>query len=257
MKTKIVSCVLIFTFVFFNMYGQWQKQNSGVGAKLYDVSFADSLYGWVLADSSIILLTTNGGNTWNKNNVNFETNGFSKIKFLDRNNGFTLGKKLFSTKDGGKNWSEIKINTNLAISSFFFLNQNVGWVDLVDTSSKMWKVFRLMKTTDSGQTWQTQFTDSTLLLPGFDHSYDDISFLDGNYGVISVPSRFDMYHANKLCQTTDGGNNWKYFIYTAAPPLRFIALSKSVILEEFLRSTDSGNSWISDSTFNKKISLNI
>ncbi len=115
MKNKYCLMLWFVAIPYLSSFGQWEEQNSGVEANLWDISFVDSPYGWALTDSSLILSTTDGGGSWNQNKVSFEANGYHKIMFLDRNNGFVLGKKLFKTTDSGISWEEIKPDTTLSM----------------------------------------------------------------------------------------------------------------------------------------------
>jgi uncharacterized repeat protein (TIGR01451 family) len=77
----------------------------GGWSKLYDISFTDSLNGWLLpqiwfSPPASVLRTTDGGLSWNPVS---QVNGFT-IKFITPNIGFVAGGGLAKTTDGGLTW---------------------------------------------------------------------------------------------------------------------------------------------------------
>ncbi len=95
----------------------WMFLNSGVDEQLSRLFFIDSLKGWVVGDSGIILHTTNGGQNWALQDSRV-TNRMLDVFFINENTGWALSWKLFSsgggqfgtvihkTTDGGQVWTD-------------------------------------------------------------------------------------------------------------------------------------------------------
>lgn len=88
---------------------------------------------WIAQDTSLCQ-SIDGGDSWRSITfATFYTNYyFTDIAFTDEDNGWAVGSHpaISYTPDGGKNWYEQEIDTELSIRAFscFFFNRNVGWV---------------------------------------------------------------------------------------------------------------------------------
>ncbi len=231
---------LIFLFMSILLRAQWSEQNSGVTVDLWDVCFVDSLTGWAIGDS-LIIKTTNGGISWELTQTNFITNSFTKLKFIDKSNGFiqTQG-KLFTSFDGGTNWSQIEIENNLNVNDFYFIDENTGWITLADA----WfipKVSMVAKTSDRGNTWQTVIKDSADIII----SFICIDFLDSNYGIVTKTSFVDNSET-EFFKTKNGGDSWEYTGSFSSGILDLKIIDDSLIIAGdgcLTTSIDQGNNW--------------
>ncbi len=145
----------------------WVSKNSGTEVNLSFVQFVNQDIGFALGANGTLLKTINGGESWvsstsSDSNVNLprglscinqnvlfasfgllkkSTDGgltfqnltfpndltVEKFQFIDEMCGFIYSSgQLYKTINGGTNWSLILDNTE--VSSFFFLNQNIGFV---------------------------------------------------------------------------------------------------------------------------------
>jgi photosystem II stability/assembly factor-like uncharacterized protein len=77
-----------------------------------------------------------------------------KVQFIDSQNGWIVGPRLWKTNNGGDTWKEVRSQGNGTIKSQVlftdrqivqFVNPEVGWM-MTDRG--------IIKTTDGGQTWQ-------------------------------------------------------------------------------------------------------
>lgn len=85
----------------------WQQAQVPSRGSLTGVHFHDSDHGWAVGHDSVILRTTDGGNTWNI--VNWapeEENPLLDVWFSDADNGFAIGAygSFYRTSDGGETW---------------------------------------------------------------------------------------------------------------------------------------------------------
>lgn len=59
-------------------------------------------------DTILLLKTTDGGNSWQKMETGLGEKEFNHVKFLDKNNGWLLGKTtIYKTEDGGNSWKSV------------------------------------------------------------------------------------------------------------------------------------------------------
>ncbi len=70
---NILICFFIF-ILYFNAYSQdtWLQQESPTTVCLRECVFADTLNGWAMGDSGVILHTSNGGINWILQNQNYD-----------------------------------------------------------------------------------------------------------------------------------------------------------------------------------------
>jgi len=91
------------------------SQTSSVTENLHTVYFYDTAVGWVSGDHGTLLMTKDGGNTWQKYNmVNVSigsqiTSNITSLAFYNLNDGVAVSDdgKIFRTSDSGFSWSEM------------------------------------------------------------------------------------------------------------------------------------------------------
>ena len=95
---KIIFVLLIIRFSLLIVHSQtgWFTQNSGANGNLRSVYFIDANTGFAAGEISssqtLILKTTNGGNSWESQSPASPTGKFLRsILFTDANTGFTCG----------------------------------------------------------------------------------------------------------------------------------------------------------------------
>lgn len=207
----------IFSFLIFqNLLSQnnWIKQQSSVQENLKKIFFCDSLYGWIIGDSGVILHTNDGGNNWisqSRNSGHFLVDVF----FLNRNIGWAIGWKtspvnygtvIYKTSNSGNNWSfENFYDTTLFVSAIYFLSQTKGVIGC-EAGIKT-----LYYTSNGGNNWIASANDSTFYS---NFPVREIKFKDENTG-FAVGGYFDM--AGVVWKTTNGGMYWSDKVIGSEP----------------------------------------
>jgi len=76
---------------------------------LYAVCFPDSMHGTAVGGNGLILHTTDGGNTWNKQNSGLTSAALYSVVFADSLHGYASGSQgaVIKTTDGGLSWVNI------------------------------------------------------------------------------------------------------------------------------------------------------
>ena len=133
---------------------------------LYGVYFVNADTGWVVGgdhgiypnftNHRIILYTTNAGSTWN---YQLNTSGQKPlfcVYFSSSIDGFAASEygEIVHTSDGGISWIEKTQISVYEIFSIYFKDSNTGWA--VGEYLGVPHVSSISKTTDGGNTWNTQ-----------------------------------------------------------------------------------------------------
>lgn len=91
----------------------WTQVASPVDVMLTSVNFVDASHGWAVGHDSVILGTSDGGNTWKQQNYQPDLNKpLFDVLFLDAQSGFAVGAYglMLATTDGGASWAQVPSN---------------------------------------------------------------------------------------------------------------------------------------------------
>ena len=184
----------------------WVKKNSGTTLHLHSIFFLNESIGFISSQSmncldadcnkgSVLLKTTNGGETWTKY---FYPDYYRilSLKFFNDLKGiaiiYTAGnpgsvkENVATTSDGGISWNLLALDIIPGADKLFFVD------NLIYITGKNQKIF---KSSDNGDTWETINT------PGQANRYArNFYFINENLGIIDAVT--DVY------KTVDGGSNW-------------------------------------------------
>lgn len=180
----------------------WVEQVSDYDYPLYGVSFVDASTGWAVGgyidifggnEQRVIEHTTNGGNTWNGQLLQFYEYPLSSVHFVDPENGWAIGPTgaILHTENGGDTWAEQTSGTFRDLQAVHFVDPNTGWC--VGENSTV------LHTEDGGDNWYPQN-------PALSADLRGVYFLDSNTGWISGVN-WSLVRA-VILHTTDGGDTW-------------------------------------------------
>ncbi|NMB82413.1 MAG: hypothetical protein GYA14_11410, partial [Ignavibacteria bacterium] len=219
----------------------------------YNCFFLESNTGWLagyrLGDpSSVLIKTTDGGNTWEKQVGPFQIGGIrpKDLKFLNYNTGWYLENYggIYKTTNGGNSWTRFVIgdnSTNFWPEAIYFINEMTGWT--VGNNGI------IMFTSDGCKTWKFQHVDVGLTLR-------DVAFINNVTG-------FAVGDFGKLFKTTNGGDTWIQQPINALNDLlkiEFSDASNGYILAKdgrIFKTVDSGITWKPLVRFTQKYLLDI
>ncbi|KXK48193.1 MAG: glycosyl hydrolase, partial [Chlorobi bacterium OLB5] len=195
-------------YTFSNYNYLFKSTNSGLNWNLINVPFAGipwSIYfintdiGYITLNS-LIVKTTNGGNTWDTSRVENPSNTYISTEGIQFNNaqtGFIIGchqfppyfinKVLWMTINSGQNWTRINTLPGCGWLDISFVNANTGYV--IGTNSS------IIKTVNGGINWNLiNFSSPNLQdLHSIAILNNNKIYICGNKGAI---------------YTNNGGNNW-------------------------------------------------
>lgn len=180
----------------------WQWNEQIISPKFYgsinDICFIDKDNGYIIGDMGCFAKTTDGGVTWEYQNL-FEKyqnelyEYFYSVYFVNTLRGWIVGSGfILTTTDGGENWTEVW--TEKQIGTVFYKvrfasndqgSEQIGWSVGGDGM--------IYKTTDTGESWTAQRDDK--------YGFSSIYFIDENTGWAVGDSGIVMH-------TENGGTNW-------------------------------------------------
>ncbi len=224
---------VVFLFTHATAEAKWNSlhevlDENGMGTMLQDVHFTDSQNGLVVGQGGLILVTSDGGATWTKMDVDMSPpgagqrpgggppGGFGRggppalynIYFVDEKVGFITGSRgtILKTEDGGKTWAR-KMARSAASSQgenqrprpmranlmgVQMLNADVGFIAGSENT--------ILKTTDGGETWVG--SSQRARVGETRNNLENIWFVSPTDGWI-VGSFGTLLH------TADGGETWE------------------------------------------------
>ncbi len=206
LKSFIAICLLI-VGVAIGSFGQngWVQRSANTQNDLVAVYFTGAEKGWIAGDNGYLASTTDGGKSWNPYPLN-TTEDINEIYFRNDDNGYLVaGRKMYSTRDGGRTWQEIRIYRSGEFGaarpeflSIRFSDKKRGYVvgSVLRTSGSDDIVVDslLMRTEDGGDTWRRITVPSKAELFHLDFDGNSRGWIVGDGGVILA--------------STDEGNTW-------------------------------------------------
>lgn len=121
-----------------------------------DIDFADENSGIVVGKDGILLITTDGGQTWNQVSPTSETD-FEAVTFYDENHAWAVGSAGAIYFWNGTQWTALDAGVTSSFKDVHFCDENNGWI----TYGK-----NVLVTSDGGENWQLSETGSNDYLVG-------------------------------------------------------------------------------------------
>ena len=170
----------------------WSRQYSTVAQDLFAVFAYDTLRAWAAGAGGTLLITTDGGISWNAHPVAAQFT-IRDLHFVTPQTGLAVGHDskqnavILKTTDGGLTWNRVLSSSTARLYS----------LDPGDALS-LWAAGhegKIERTTNGGTTWSQQFTGLTSTLRS-------IHFLDTMKGMAAGDN-------GVILRTGDGGENWQ------------------------------------------------
>ena len=214
------------------------------------MQFLDSLAGWVSGAVGTIIMTSNGGSSWEVQNTNTNID-ILDISMISHRSGWALGIRLpdltgepgrtvmFKTLNGGATWDSMWYPTpDKFFYSISFLDSLHGWMG--------GEFGTMVGTSDGGASWFEAAVDT----PAYPHfAIRRIKFFSPSHG-IAVGGAWDL--AGVIWRTTNGGALWSV-ISIGSEPLNGIHYWDSLNIicvggdadfgPTMVRTTNGGEDW--------------
>jgi len=193
---------------------------------LKEVQFVDLNEGWATGYDASILHTVNGGESWQPIFPGGENRHWGSLSFINDQNGWLAGDKVFHTLNGGQDWEESEIPVDMFVDKIFFPDSLHGWI-IGQT--------QVLSTENGGQDW-----DIHTFPP---YNYEDIYFVDSQRGWI-IDDRHTIWN------TQDGGDTWSRYNTGLSNDLRSVYFTDRLngwVLASgsgaFYRTQNGGETW--------------
>src|SRR5690606_20412414 len=208
----------------------WTVIDPGVGISLFAVELVDQNIGYACGTIGNMVKTTDAGATWSVLDVDGTDDILRSLDFVNANTGYVLGDNgtVYKTSNGGTNWNTL-LSGAADGTALYFTDDMTGYI-----SSASFGEAR--KTTNGGLNW----TDMNNQLQGAIWS---ISFVNSDTGFMA---------GNGIERTTDGGTTW-HLLTTPSNSFRSVVFKQNFGYAvgnngTIIKSTDYGNSWITQPT---------
>lgn len=174
-----------------------------------NMSFIDSLRGWIVGIHKRVYFTQDGGLTWNLIHSGGDTT-FKEVKFLTSKIGFlveTFGgawptTRILKTIDGGYTWTSVFSPWPYGIRCFDFCDSLNGYVVIYDG----YVDYKIYRTSDGGNTWTLykQFSPNIDSVAGITciQAVSPSEIWLGGWGIIDLRAW--------ICHNT--GNSWEIWL---------------------------------------------
>lgn len=156
---------------------------------VHGVMAPDDDHIWISGNYGVIYHSSDGGETWERQNSGIEKGILVDGIFLDNKTGWIVGTygNIIHTTDGGSTWTRQNTGTEKHLFGIFFLNQNLGW------AVGEWGT--IIHTADGGITWAIQGEER-------DRTLNNVAFYDENIG-------WAIGEQGTILHTADGGKTWE------------------------------------------------
>jgi photosystem II stability/assembly factor-like uncharacterized protein len=170
----------------------WKVNRSGAGSDLFTVYFTSAEKGWIAGDNGYLASTSDGGRNWTKQDLG-TTESINEIYFRNDDNGYLVaGRKMFSTRDAGRSWQEIRIfkpgefgkNTPDFLSIRFADKKRGIVIGSVLNNQERVVDSLVMLTEDGGETWKRVLVPSKTELYHLDFAGSSKCWIVGDEGLI-------------------------------------------------------------------------
>ena len=164
-------------------------RNDGIQGMLHDVHFWDNQNGLVVGDSGLVLVTTDGGKTWTKKEINM------------RPPGAPAGQRPGGPPGaGGGPPPGFRGGGSPTLYNIYFVNEKVGYI----TGARG----TILKTEDGGKTWNRKIARSQAARQNNNPRRGGIRANLMGIQMISEAVGFIVGSENTILKTTDGGETW-------------------------------------------------
>lgn len=189
----------------------WITLETGTRNMIKDIFMLDGNKGWAISwkefqdtlsfFGTIMLTTSNGGDSWTNTEFPVRATYFHSILFLDSLNGWLGGEggALMRTIDGGKRWTPAVVDSSIftgwPILNINFFSRLLGFA----MGGRMDFVGVIWRTTNGGDRWTPESISPEPIY--------ELHFVD-SMNIIGIVGDWDF--GASIIRSSDGGEQWEY-----------------------------------------------
>ncbi|MCC7439467.1 MAG: hypothetical protein IT211_13325 [Armatimonadetes bacterium] len=238
----ILLSIVLFFISPIDLFAQfWQKVESNNNGILKGIDFYDETFGMIVVRNSLILQTTDGGNSWNNQEIG-DLAVLNDISLISSTTAIAVGiEAIFKTTNGGNYWQRINTGSD-TISSLLninFANSTIGMAAGIAYPDTISQQGIILITLDAGETWQRRNN-------GIEHPLSCVWMIDSTTALASS------YYYRGIYRTTNQGLSWEMVDSTIAAD-RFHFINKNYgwsVGWPMAKTTNGGLTWT-------KVALNV
>lgn len=210
-----------------------------------------------IGNNGVIYKTTNGGATWQQQNIgtfNAATSFINGVHFFDANNGVSFGDavagefEIYTTADGGETWDPVpgaNIPNPLGSGATIEYGYNGGNVAIGNTIWLVTNKGRILKSSDMGLTWTASQAPVTDFAGTAQSARLTMSSLTNGCLLKTAGTTYTFY------TTTDGGATWSagtpftgtYRVLAYVPGTSTLVATSAGTPSGSAYSTNNGTTW--------------
>jgi photosystem II stability/assembly factor-like uncharacterized protein len=185
----------------------WQPKPSLTNDILRDIFFVDENNGWLVCEVNVydlktktqprayLMHTTDGGERWQRIDIKGVDVDARLVRaiFSRGGRGWAFGEEgaIFTTRDGGNNWTRLQSPTRHLLLGGIFIDEDRGWIVGAGAT--------IIQTSDGGETWYQSRLPQTTATP---IKFAAASFVDNRLG-------WAVGSGGAIYRTTNGGRTWQ------------------------------------------------
>lgn len=243
-QTKIMIILLCLPALIFS---QWHSIELSNKNNLTDIFFLNYNIGFCIGDSSMLLITEDGGTVWKAKKLDSAKHQLNRITFINKEVGFIIGNGIvYRTEDKGQKWELVFSDSLLNFIDIDFYSIEKIWLCAGMKNTETRSV--IYESSDTGKTWYKILdTDKVQKLKGY--RIQAVNILEENSALILCSASIDPLGPTYIYKSIDKGVNWNYYSENVHYTWGLANTSVDTIwawgtgLE---MSIDSGKTWNSD-----------
>jgi photosystem II stability/assembly factor-like uncharacterized protein len=185
----------------------WQPRSASTTDVLRDIFFIDDQNGWLVCEVNFyelktkdqprayLMHTTDGGEHWERVDIKGVDVDARLVRavFSRGGRGWAFGEAgaIFTTRDGGTNWTRLQSPTRHLLLGGIFIDEDRGWIVGAGAT--------IIQTSDGGDTWYQSRLPQTTATP---IRFAAASFVDNRLG-------WAVGSAGTIYRTANGGRTWQ------------------------------------------------
>jgi len=208
-----------------------------------DIYFLNKNVGWISGQYGLVFKTVDGGKNWEKHKIADDKSWIYSLHFFNKKKGIAVGMReetpaavYLKTSNRGNNWIDMKeMVPRSPYEPVTFLNDQEGYIGGLG---------KIIYTDNGGNTWQTQFSDST--------SSSDCKTMIRGLTFVTKKTGWAVGHCGVVLKTEDG-KNWKHrgkFTQNRLRSIAFVNESEGYIVGDsnnepgvLYHTKDGGKTW--------------